>query len=351
MQLVAGWLVDRFDVKYVFAAGFALWSAATAVTGLLHGLAALIAVRVVLGAGESVAFPAYSKVVPSLYPEERRAFANAWIGIGQSLGPAFGLLFGGVLMARFGWRPFFLATGLASLLWLLPWLRWMPRADPATLTSTPTYSGATGPGWRELLSCWQLWAVSICLFCTNYGLYFMLTWMPYYLIKERRFTTIEMAQIAAAYFLAAAVAAPVCGRFSDRMIRAGRTPTSVRKAFMIASLVGGGTLMMALVLMPRAWLMSVMLLAGVAFGLGSANLWVISQRLAGREAIGRWCGVQLFLANLSGVLGSALTGYLVQGTGHFFWPFAVLAAVMWIGGLSWMFLVGPVEPIQWKLSR
>src|SRR5580692_2080945 len=56
MQIPAGWLVDRFDVKWVFAAGFFLWSVSTAVTGLLHGFAALLAIRIILGLGESVAF-------------------------------------------------------------------------------------------------------------------------------------------------------------------------------------------------------------------------------------------------------------------------------------------------------
>ena len=42
MQIPAGWLVDRFDVKWVFAAGFFVWSAATAITGILHGFVALI---------------------------------------------------------------------------------------------------------------------------------------------------------------------------------------------------------------------------------------------------------------------------------------------------------------------
>src|ERR1700756_4327382 len=55
MQFTAGLLVDRFDVKWVFAAGFFLWSAATAVTGLLHGFIALVMARVVLGIGESIA--------------------------------------------------------------------------------------------------------------------------------------------------------------------------------------------------------------------------------------------------------------------------------------------------------
>ena len=51
MQIPAGWLVDRFDVKWVFAVGFFVWSAATAMTGILHGFAALIVIRVILGLG------------------------------------------------------------------------------------------------------------------------------------------------------------------------------------------------------------------------------------------------------------------------------------------------------------
>src|SRR5438270_10808546 len=63
MQIPAGWLVDRLDVKWVFAAGFFVWSAATAATGLMHGFAALIVIRIILGMGESVAFPSYSKIL------------------------------------------------------------------------------------------------------------------------------------------------------------------------------------------------------------------------------------------------------------------------------------------------
>src|SRR3974390_3372169 len=121
-QIPAGWLVDRFDVKYVFASGFALWSLATAVTGRLHSLAMLFAIRIILGMGESVAFSSYSKILLRLFPEERRGFPNALIAMGLALGPAIGLLFGGELMGRFGWRPFFVVLGLASIVWLLPWM-------------------------------------------------------------------------------------------------------------------------------------------------------------------------------------------------------------------------------------
>src|SRR5215467_12833776 len=126
MQIPAGWLVDRFDVKWVFAAGFFLWTAATGVTGLLHGFAALLVIRIILGLGESVAFPSYSKVLGSHFAEANRGFANAMIITGLALGPAFGILVGGTAVARFGWRPFFLGLGFAGLVWLPFWIFWMP---------------------------------------------------------------------------------------------------------------------------------------------------------------------------------------------------------------------------------
>src|SRR5207248_2551321 len=115
----AGWLVDRFDVKWVFAIGFFLWSGATAVTGVLHGFVALLLIRVILGVGESVAIPAYSKIVGAQVKEARRGFANSVVMAGLALGPAIGMLVGGNVVGRFGWRPFFVGLGLLGLLWLV----------------------------------------------------------------------------------------------------------------------------------------------------------------------------------------------------------------------------------------
>ena len=110
MQIPAGWLVDRFDVKWVFAAGFFLWSASTAITGLLHGFAALLIIRVILGLGESVTFPSCGKILGSYFKERHRGFANAMLMVGLALGPALGMWVGGRAVGRFGWRPFFLAA-------------------------------------------------------------------------------------------------------------------------------------------------------------------------------------------------------------------------------------------------
>ncbi len=164
MQIPAGWLVDRFDVKWVFAIGFLVWSGATAVTGLLHGFIALLLIRVVLGVGESIAFPSYSKILGGHFREEHRGFANALIISGLALGPAIGILVGGNVVAKFGWRPFFLALGLLGLLWLVPWGAWMPRRKasariPVSLGSHGCHRIWCGVGispcreWRSTAAC------------------------------------------------------------------------------------------------------------------------------------------------------------------------------------------------------
>ena len=344
-QLLSGWLVDRFDVKWVFAGGFFLWSTATAVTGFVHGLALLLVARVVLGIGESVAYPGYSKIVRIHCPEHRRGFANAVIAAGLALGPSFGMLFGGTIVGRFGWRPFFVVLGLASLPWLLFWLRWMPSTDTSGITKSNS-----GPGMWEILQQRSAWGTCLGLFCGNYYLYFMVTWLPFYLVRERQFSMAGMAKTGGAVFLLSALSASLCGWLSDRWIAAGCSHSRVLKNFMAVSLAGVGVFLLAAVLSPGNAGIAFLMLAGIAFGLGSSNIWAITQRLAGREAVGRWCGIQLFVGNSAGVVAPAVTGFLLDRTGHFYWPFLIVSMFLWAGALCWLFVVGPVEPVEWEPS-
>ena len=78
-QIPAGWLLDRFDVYRVLAAGFFLMSLATAITAAVEGFAPLFALRLTVGIGAAVAFPAFSKILASDYQEAQRGKANAAI--------------------------------------------------------------------------------------------------------------------------------------------------------------------------------------------------------------------------------------------------------------------------------
>jgi len=127
----AGAWVDRVNPGWALALGFLLWSLATSITGLVNGFASLLALRLILGMVESVAFPAYSKIIAVNFRESQRGIAKILGSVGKGAGPAAATFFGGLLISRFGWRMFFVALGASSLLWLIPWVRWMPSVVPS----------------------------------------------------------------------------------------------------------------------------------------------------------------------------------------------------------------------------
>ncbi len=345
MQIPSGWLVDRFDVKWVFATGFFVWSAATAVTGLLHGFAALLIIRVILGLGEAVAFPSYSKILGGYFKEHRRGFANSMLMAGLSLGPALGMKVGGSAVGHFGWRPFFVVLGLAGLLWLVPWAAWMPRS------SAPSPSNGHTAGLLDILRLRSAWGTCIGQSSINYYLYFLVTWLPFYLVRGRHLSLGQMANWGGLLFLMSAISATVSGKLSDRWIQAGASPTLTRKGMMLFGHTGIGVFLVLTVLAPDRLLIVALALTGACLGISVCNSWAISQMLAGPRMVGRWVGVQNFAGNLAGAVAPALTGFLLDRTGSFYWPFLITAVVAWIGGLSWWFVVGPLDEVDWEKSR
>ena len=342
MQIPAGWLVDRFDVRWVFAAGFFVWSAATAVTGLLHGFTALLLIRVILGVGESVAFPSYSKVLGSHFREHRRGFANSVLMSGLALGPALGVWVGGTAVERFGWRPFFIALGLLGFLWLPLWWAWRPPR-PATARV-----GEGTAGYLAILRHRSAWGTCIGQAAINYYLYFLVTWLPFYLSRGRHLALTEVGKQAALVFLMSAVSAAATGKLGDRWIQAGASPTSVRKALMAIGNIGIGVVLL-LITSTTGWtFLGMLMLTGIFLGISTCNSWAFSQSLAGPRMVGRWVGVQNFVGNVGGAFAPALTGLLLERTGSFYWPFFITAIVAWIGAVGWYFVVGPLEEVDWE---
>ncbi|HKE35535.1 MAG TPA: MFS transporter [Candidatus Acidoferrum sp.] len=344
-QITSGWLVDHVDVKWMLAAGFFVWSVATAATGLAGSFALLLAARLVLGVGESVVYPSYSKILARYFTEDQRGLANSIIITGFYTGPAFGLFFGGILMGRYGWRSFFLVLGLLSLIWLLPWLQGMP--PDRVKHSTASSSQEETPGILEILKLRSAWGTCAALACLDYLSYFFLTWMPTYLVRGRNFSMDQMAGVMGAAYVICALVAATCGWLSDRWIAAGAAPTLVRKGFTSMGMAGAAIFVVPCVLAgPRVATVMVILVAA-SLGVSSSNVWAITQTLAGPRAAGRWTGIENFVGNLGGAVAPALTGFILGRTGHYFWAFAITAVVSLLGALSWAFWIGRVEPVAW----
>lgn len=338
----SGWIVDRLNVNWVLAAGFALWSLATAATGLVHGFALLLAFRMLLGLGESVAFPSYSKMIALNVPEQHRGIANAMIISGMSLGPAVGTYACGMAMASYGWRPVFILIGLASLIWLVPWMRFKPKTIAHRAGVMASASTLRVLGQRNF------WATAVGQFCCNYPFYFLIVWLPLYLVRERHFTMQQMAKEASLFYVVYAVLAPAIGWTSDAFVRRGVDVTIVRKTGM-----GVGHALVALGVLacgvgdPQISFAGLMVMA-VGSGFVGPNIYVFTQTLAGPSMAGKWAGLQTCVGNVAGVVVGPLTGWIVDRTGHFGSAFPVCAGIEVFGGICWVLLVGRLEQTMWR---
>jgi MFS family permease len=343
MQPLAGWLAQRYDVRYVLGGGLALWALATLLTGFASGFLQLLVLRALLGIGESVFYPSNSRYLAQRAAAHERGRANGFIAVGQSLGPAVGTLAGGLALAAFGWRATFIVFGALSLLWLWPW-------NAATRGGVTVMHGdaARPVPYAELLRTRALWGTSLGHFCGNYAFYFLLSWLPSFLVKDQGYGLRQMALLGAGVYLMQALSAPLTGWWCDRSISRGAPANRVLK-WAINTGVCMVALVMALCVAARgAQVIALLLVAGLFFGVQSAPLGAITQTLAGPRAAGRWMGIQNFCANLSGIIAPWTAGWLLDVTGRFSMAFLIAAAVTLVGAVAFGIVIRNVAPVPWR---
>ncbi len=344
LQPLAGWLVDRYNVTRVFGAGYLLWSLATGSMAWIHNFSAVFGARLVLGAGESVAYPAYSRILVQHFPESRRGFANSLLEAAAKIGPAISVLIGGLLVARFGWRALFLCLGVVSLLWLVPWTLWGPSGDAL---GKETEGGRVSVA--RIMRRREAWGTSLGMFALGYVWSFLLSWLPTYMVNERGFSMRMVAVLGSLPFWASAGTAVFGGWLSDRWIAAGGSVTRVRKTFMNAGLLTCGvTLLPAAGVRDTTTAMVLLTIGSAALGVFTSNVWAVTQTLAGPRAAGSWTGIQNAIGNLGGVLSPYLTGVIVGRTGSYYLAFAACSVVILAGVASYATLVGEIRQLDWE---
>lgn len=341
IQLFVGRLCDRVSVYALMAAGVLLWSVSTLLTGFAGGFASLLVLRIMLGLGESISFPGTTKIIARHVPVEERGMANAIVAAGIALGPAAGTLVGGLILATLGWRAMFVVLGAATLLWLAPWR----SAVRAVIDQAPRDSGAAVPV-RVLIGQWSLWAMAIGHCLGNYGFYFLLAWLPSYLIKVRGFSIAEMTLLATIGYVFQAMCALGFGRFSDWWTRSGHSEASCRRWMLAAGQLGLALAVLGLSIAHAPAEIGLLLcLAGGATATLSVNTYAVGQIFSGPRAAGTWMGVQNAIGNASGIFGPILTGFIVQRAGYGS-AFVTTAAIAAIGALWWALALPVIAPVQ-----
>jgi MFS family permease len=317
--------------------------------------AVIFGLQLVLGLGESVAYPCYSRIFAAM-PQEHRGRANAFIDAGTKVGPAAGAFVGGMVLVHFGWRALFVAFGVGALAWMVPWYFAMPRGEKSAKAerrqqSAATFnSGSTG-SIAKMLQLRCAWGAFLGHFSGNYFYYFLLAWLPTYLVQEEHLSIRSMSRLAAAVFLLIACTTMLAGWISDRLIGRGVSATRVR----LTLVVGGqavSSCLLALTVVHGHPLVALGLLTIASIGHGSyaSNHWAITQTLAGPAMAGRWSSLQNGVANFAGIAAPWVTGLIVQRLGSARLAFAVTGGVALVGALSWGLLVRRVEPVNWETA-
>ena len=243
MQIPMGMLADRVNLRWLYAGAFTLWSVAQGLMGFSTGLASLIALRVLLGIGESIYLPGGSKIVSLMFPPSQRALPNGLFDAGTRTG----LVMEGVLvpfmLTHYGWRASVLAwwasppcSGCSRGSWRRP--SQLRRAAVAVAADGPRFHSGRG-GSRALVTNRNLLGICLGFFCFDYYWYFLVNWLPDYLVTSRGLTMMRAGIYAALPYLVFGMSEPIGGWIADRLIVSGWDETKVRKGIVTVAFLTG----------------------------------------------------------------------------------------------------------------
>jgi MFS family permease len=192
-----------------------------------------------------------------------------------------------------------------------------------------------------------VWLMGIGHFCNTYGFYFLLAWLPLFLVKERGIPILVMTGMITISYIVQGFSALSWGWLSDRLVKSGWDEGRLRIGLMsvyhlasAASIVGVG--FSASNSMILAWLVFGALFGGI----GGAHVYAIAQIYAGPRASGTWVGVMNGVGNTSGIVGPILTGLLIQKTGSYVAAFLVSAAIVAFGAIWWRVALPKIEQVN-----
>ncbi len=329
LQIPAGWIVDRFGVKWTYAAGFLLWSVTSAATAWAPGFQVLFLLRILLGIGESVVTPAAMRWIRFNFEERRRGTAVGILMAAAKVGPALGSYLAVKLLGNFGWQTMFLTIGLGSMIWLIPWLLFMKDNDLALEKEAKQSDGGKDISFATVMASPVIWGTIVGTFCYQYFVYFALTWMPAYFKEAFKMSLNDSGVFTAASFLAMAVVATLAGFSADALIGRGYDAVTVRKGFTIAGFLSAGAGLIAALNTPPDIAMWMVIASLGGLGLTTANYWALTQTLIPGAAVGRIVGVQNCAASVPGIVAPILTGWLIQETGGY--RGAIMAVLFFLG--------------------
>ena len=348
-QVPAGYLASRIGGKRVLGFAVIWWSVFTLLTpwAAMVSLPVLIAARIAMGLGEAAALPATYSLLGRWVPKGERSRSVSVLLSGIPIGTLVALAASGYLMTSFGWPSVFYVFGAVGIVWALAWFPTV-HDDPArhpgisaqerALLPGAAESGASGDvvPWKQLLSQPAVWALIVNHFCNNWSLYVLLAWLPSYFRKALGLSIANAGLASALPWLTMFVMFNVSAWMADSAIRRGVSITAVRKTMQSIGLLGSAFFLICVIGVTdagKAQLLMCGALGALAFnGSGfTPNHLDIAPRYAGVLM-----GLTNTVATVPGIIGVAITGWLVETSGTYASAFILTAAISVVGALVWL---------------
>ncbi|SDR51646.1 Sugar phosphate permease [Paraburkholderia fungorum] len=365
MQMPAGWLIDRFGERRIYAGVVAWWSLCTMLTAGMKSVSGLVFIRLLLGVGESGGYPANAKVAGRWFPVHERGIASSIFDSGSRVGAALALPIVTAIVGMLGWRASFVISGGLGFVWIVVWLlvyrhpnaqeeAFVASGSPAD-TARGQHSASSSPkiGWLDLFRFRTIWGCMIGFFCLNFANYFFVTWFPTYLIQARGFSLPHLGTFGTLPALCAIPGGYLGGYLSDRLIRAGWSVTTARKICLVGGMLTSSSIALAAFVESSTAAMALFCLSYSAIAFTGANIWSLPADVApSKEFVASIAGIQNFAANLAGICIATFTGLMVSLThGSFVVPLVVGGIICLIGAASYLFVLGDIEPLKLKPSN
>lgn len=362
MQVPSGMVLDRLGVKWTWRIAMMIWAVASFLTALASGFWMIIVARILLGLAEAPAMPGAMKATGTWFPRNERGLATAIFDSGTRLANVIGLPLVAFAVAVWGWREaFWLQGGLSVIYLAIFWAKYRApkeKRQEGKLADEEYRYIVDGGGAAEesknfsvadftyLLQQRKVWGLSLGLAGVGYVLWMLFTWLPGYLQMSYNQSVLDSGLYTAIPALAMFIGeVTIGGILVDRLITRGYSSDKVRKTVLIV-----GMLVAFLTVGAATSTSAASAITWIALGsTGIALVYVVSNTLpaliAPEGETGSVAAIMNCVNLLAGIVAPIVTGEIVDITGSFQYAF-IVGGVALVGGLlSYLFLMGKIEPI------
>ena len=340
--LFVGPAVDRFGAWIVMGSGSVVWGVSTIALPVATTATSLFLLRMIFGFGHSMLIPAGASAISRGFNVKERTRAVAIAFTGNQVGLAAGATVVAFLLAHLGWQAVFYGVGGASLLFTLAWFAFYPDQRIGRLAAP---SGGIGRiSWLSLLRYRSTWGIAFGQMGYLYAYFFFVSWLPGYLVLERKMTLLESGIAAALPFWVGMLGTLGGGWLGDHLIQRGVTTTVSRKSIIGAGLMTATVLVVVAAYTAQSWLAVALLtlcVASLRLTTGSVNSLPID--LAPPAAVASLTSIQNVFGSIGGLLAPIVTGRIVTLTGSFVTSLLVAGGMALFGAISYLFIMGDIR--------